>query len=100
MSRRQEDFAAKHGYTMNDVKAWVLTTMENHKCPVWCPSQMTKHLFKKDTNSSEYRHVLKAMHLLDDDGLIVMDNWFDANNVTVCYAVSRFVKEELSDIPY
>lgn len=90
MSKREQDFAARHGYTMNDVMDLVESLLLNHKCPVWSISQISDKLFKADSRSTQYRHVQRAVYALEKSGKLNVDNWFDCNNVTVVYAVARF----------
>lgn len=100
MNKRESDFAARHGYTMNDVIDMVESLLVNHKCPVWSISQITDKLFKEDSRSLHYRHVQKAVYTLEAEGKLSVDNWFDCNNVTVVYAVCRFNPPPEPEFPF
>lgn len=76
-------------FERGSLKLRIFNLMLTSKSPVWSPSQVTRKLFNKDTRSVEYRQVLKAMHKLESDGLLVMENWQNANNLTVCYLTAR-----------
>lgn len=78
----------------------VQTLLLTHNCPVWSISQIADKLFKADTRSQQYRHVQRAVRRLEAQGVLEVDNWFDANNVTVVYHVDRFKPPIQPEIPF
>jgi len=99
MGKREENFAAKHGYTMGQVERQVLSFLKEKECPVWSPCDITKRLFRKDTRSAQYRHVITACKNLWRKGEVGMTNMVRANNTTVVWATKR-MNPPIMEIPF
>lgn len=100
MSKRDENFAGKHGYTMAQVEQAVLSFLLEKECPVWSPCDITRRLYNKSTRSPQYRHVISACKKMRRRGDVGMTNMVRANNTTVVWAASRMNPPVVPELPF
>lgn len=99
MNKRQENFAGKHGYTMDQVERAIVNFLNEKECPVWALCDITKRLYGKDTQSIQYRHVQAACKKLWRKGEIGMTNMVRANNTTAVWSSKRMLPPVV-EIPF
>jgi len=81
------------------VRERLIKAMESAYCPVNAASTLCYRLYHKDTNSTEYRMVLRELHRMKADGIVLYI--MGENNVGSWWLKSRDTKaDDFSDIPF